>query len=496
MKRIYIITLSLLILTASSCKDEFLERAPQGLLVAGTYPSTSDEAISATNAAYNTLRVWQFNTGGFPLLDIMSDEARKGSNPGDGTSVAPFDNFSYTPSEGSLENWYRTLYLGIRRTHLVLEFVPMITMDETLKNRLIAEARFLRGYFYSILVRAFGDVPMVTSSTTPNVLPRSSAEEIYQEIIFPDLEFAADNLPEKSEYDADDMGRVTSGASKALLARLYLYRKDFTNAEKYSTEVINSLEYRLDNDFAEVFSVTGEFGAGSVFEIGALPQGNLSLGGNQYANTQGVRGTPNYGWGFARPSYQWIVTRIGDSDPRLEESIIFLNEVIDGIEIVGDPITPDTTYTDDTETQILEIEAYNQKVYAGTSNEEQWGHNRRLIRYADVLLMAAEALNENNKPIEALQYVNEVRSRARSGMPGILPDIITTDKDMLRNAIYDERGNELFMEGLRFWDLVRTDRAEAVLGPLGFVKGKHELFPIPQSEIDISEGEITQNPNW
>lgn len=496
MKKIIILSFVLVLILMSSCNDDFLERPPQGSIAVGSYPSTSNEAIAATNAVYNTLRIWQFNSGGFPLLDIMSDEARKGSNPGDGTSVVPFDNFTYTPTEGGIENWYRTLYLGIRRSYLVLESVPSIEMDDDLKTRLIAETRFLLGYFYSLLVRGFGDVPLVTSSVPPTILSRTASEEIYQQIIFPDLEFAADNLPKKSEYSNDDIGRITSGAAKALLARLYLYRKDYTNAEKYSLEVINSLEYGLESNFVDAFSVAGEFGTESVFEIGALPYGSLSLGGNQYANTQGVRGTPNYGWGFARPSYQWITDMMNDTDPRIEPSIIFLNEVIDDIVIVGDPITPDTTYTDASNTQILEIEAYNQKVYAGTSNQDQWGHNRRIIRYADVLLMAAEALNENNKPNDALVYINEVRSRARAGNLGVLPDIVTTDKSQLRNAIYNERAKELFMEGLRFWDLIRTDRAESILGPLGFIKDKNEIFPIPQSEIDISGGVIIQNPNY
>jgi hypothetical protein len=125
-----------------------------------------------------------------------------------------------------------------------------------------------------------------------------------------------------------------------------------------------------------------------------------------------------------------------------------------------------------------------------------WGHNRRIIRYADVLLMAAEALNENGKSGQALSYLNLVRARAREGNTSILPDITTTDQEQLRQEIYAERRREFFLEGLRFWDLVRTDRAESVLGGKGFVKNKHEYFPIPQSEIDISEGVITQNPNW
>jgi hypothetical protein len=121
---------------------------------------------------------------------------------------------------------------------------------------------------------------------------------------------------------------------------------------------------------------------------------------------------------------------------------------------------------------------------------------RRLMRYADVLLMAAEALNENGKPAEALTYVNMVRARARQGIPGILPDITTTNQAELRDKIFNERRHELAMEGWRFWDLIRTGRAGAVMGPLGFTVGKNELLPIPQSEIDNSEGTLVQNPNW
>jgi hypothetical protein len=181
----------------------------------------------------------------------------------------------------------------------------------------------------------------------------------------------------------------------------------------------------------------------------------------------------------------------------LDASVVFLNEDIDGVVILGDASTPDTTYTDASKTIILEIEAYNQKVYAsGDGAKAIWGHNRRIIRYADVLLMAAEALNENGNPAQALVYLNEVRQRARGGDVTVLPDIPLTNQGQIRLDIYDERRRELFMEGLRFWDLVRTNRAASVLSSQGFVQGKHEVFPIPQSEIDISEGVITQDLRW
>jgi hypothetical protein len=126
----------------------------------------------------------------------------------------------------------------------------------------------------------------------------------------------------------------------------------------------------------------------------------------------------------------------------------------------------------------------------------QFGHNRRIIRYADVLLIAAEALNENNKPAQALIHLNRVRERAREGNNSILPDRTETNKDLLRDLILEERRHELALEANRFWDLVRTGKAAGVLGPLGFITGKNELLPIPQTEIDLSQGTLEQNPNW
>jgi hypothetical protein len=162
---------------------------------------------------------------------------------------------------------------------------------------------------------------------------------------------------------------------------------------------------------------------------------------------------------------------------------------------MGDGETPDVLT--DGSGNILEIESYNRKVWIpGATTTTQFGHNRRLIRYADVLLMAAEALNENNKPGDALVHLNRVRARARQGNNAILPDVTTTDKAALRSAILQERRVELALEGHRFWDLVRTGRAASVLGSRGFITGQHELLPIPQNEIDISQGVLTQNPNW
>ncbi|HHU98618.1 MAG TPA: RagB/SusD family nutrient uptake outer membrane protein [Bacteroidales bacterium] len=488
------ITISLLIVASlvitTGCED-FLQKDPQGELTQEAFPVTASDALLATNAVYVSIRTWAYHSGGYPILDIMSDDAHKGSNPNDQLpTVGPYETFTHTTTQDGLDRWWSALYEGIKRANVVIEKVPSINMNEQLRNRYIAEASFLRGLFYFDLVRAFGGVPKVTSTTPATKTPRSTDAEIY-ELIISDLEFAAQHLPEKSLYAPDDAGRATKGAAKSLLARVYLFMGDYKNVEKYALEVIASDEYDLEDDFADANGKNGEHGIESVFEIGAMEV--EGAGGNQYANTQGVRGSPNRGWGFNRPSLD-LRYSFEEGDPRLDATIIDLGETLDGIFIIGDGTTPDVVVVNGI---VTEVECYNQKVwYPGTNTITQWGHNRRLIRYADVLLMAAEALNENDKPGDALPLLNEVRERARGGNGSILPDVTVTEKNALRNAILEERRHELALEGHRFWDLVRTGRAAIVLGPLGFQTGKHELLPIPQNEIDISQGSLQQNPNW
>lgn len=491
MKKTHILYITFLSFVIAGCSD-FLNVNPQSELTQEAYPATQSDAVQATNAVYSTLRNWHYHSGGFPILDIMSDDAHKGSNPDDAANtVGPYDDFTHSTTQDGLDRWWNTLYQGIRYANIVIEKLPPIEMDENLKTRYIAEARFLRGLYYFDLLRGFGGVPLVTSAEPDLRVTRASEADTYQ-LIIDDLLFAIDNLPLKSEYGADDLGRATQGAAQALLARVYLFQGDFENAEDYALDVIGSNEYDLEDNFEHANGQEGEHGVESVFEIGAVA--NASQSGNQYANTQGVRGTPNRGWGFNRPSIDLRDT-FENNDPRQDATIIELGEVIDGIEILGDGSTPDETT--DSEGNVIEIESYNQKVWIpGMSTNTQFGHNRRLIRFADVLLMAAEALNENDKPGQALVHLNRVRERARQGDPSILPDITETNKDALRDIILHERRVELALEGHRFWDLVRTGRADDVLGPEGFISGKHEVLPIPQSEIDLSQGALEQNENW
>lgn len=481
MKTLLTYTLSFIVLTVSfSCKD-FLEINPQGDLTQATFPVSESDAILATNAAYATTREWYYYSGGYPILDIMSDDSEKGSNPNDGLStVGPYNDFSFSTSQLPLDNWYTALFEGVKRANVVLEKVPAIDMEEALKNRCLAEASFLRALYYFDLVRAWGGVAIALTTETPIGLERNTAAEVYK-LIEEDLLFAIEHLEEKSSQSPDDVGRATVGAAKSLLAKVFLFEKNFDRAGSYALEVINSGEYDLEPDFENANGEAGENGVESVFEVGALA--STSGSGNQFPNTQGVRGTPNRGWGFNRPSMD-LRAAFELGDPRQEATIIELGEVLDGIEIKGDGQTPDV---DENGT----VESYNQKVWtAGENTISQFSHNMRIIRYADVLLMAAEALNETDNPAQALIYLKEVRDRVN------LPEVTTTDKEELRNLIYHERRVELALEGHRFWDLVRTGLAPTVLAPLGFQEGKHELLPIPQTQIDLSQGALKQNPNW
>jgi tetratricopeptide (TPR) repeat protein len=485
--------LILLLTSIAGCTD-FLVRPPQGELTQSNFPTSGDDALLATNAVYNTLRESGFNFGLFPILDIMSDDARKGSNPDDAAAaINPYDNFTFIATEGNISNWWNALYLGVKRANVVIEKVPAIEMDEAQKARYLGEAKFLRAFFYFDLVRAWGDVPLITSTEPDLTIGRAPKAQIY-DLIISDLTDAMANLPEKSEYSGNDIGRATKGAAKSLIARVYLFLGDFTNAGKYAVEVINSGQYSLETNFADANSILGEQGIESVFEAGAFGLEGIENGGNSYGNVQGVRGTPNRGWGFNRPSID-LQNSFETEDPRKDATIIYLGEVLDGVTILGDGLTPDETK--DASGNVIEIECYNQKVWTpGNTVPTQFGYNRRFIRYADVLLMAAEALNETGNSPQALIYLEQVRARARGGNSALLPEITELNKDLLRDIIFNERRHELALEGLRFWDLVRTGRAKAVLGPLGFKEGKNELLPIPQAEMDLTGNKWSQNPFW
>lgn len=492
----------------TACKD-YLDVSPKATPLAQSFYTTPEHAQLGVNGIYNMLRKNSFNDGLFPMLDIMSDDCRKGSNPGDALSNVgiPYDQFQHNATTENTVSWYGTLYQGVHRANAMIEYIPNIKMDEKLRSRLLGEAHFLRGLFYLDLARGFNNIPIVLKADPdgPTVVKQDSGRNVYDQIIKPDLLFARDNLPEA--FTGSDLGRATKGAANGLLARAALYFKDYPVAATAAQDVINSGLYGLEADYRNAFYATGNFGRESVFEIGSIGQednNGQDMGGNGYGNVMGVRGTPNKGWGFNRPFIE-LLRAFEPGDMRKKKGIIYLGEVMnqgqsDEVVIVGDGNTPDFTLGKNPvtgqENDTLEYETYNEKVWTPSNNgahnpPSAFGAHRRFIRYADVLLMAAEALYYiNGDPNKIVEYVNLVRARARENQTGVLPDITTADN--LLEKIKHERRVELFMEGHRFFDLVRWGETKK-MEPFGFQYPKNKYLPLPQSEIDISGGHLKQN---
>lgn len=345
----------------------------------------------------------------------------------------------------------------------------------------------MRAYFYFKLVRWFGDVPLILEPLEPAEYQqaRSPAGEVHAQIE-QDLMDAINSLPPRAQYASADLGRVSQGTAEGLLAKVYLTQGDFAAAETHALGVINSGEYSLLERYADNFLPVGENSIESLFEVQATA---LETGGagSQYNEVQGVRGTPNLGWGFNRPSDDLILA-YEPGDPRREATILYPGEVL-----------PDGSARVEDNPNIVN-ERFNQKAWvpAHSGGNGNGPGNIRILRYADVLLIAAEALNENGQAAQALTYLNAVRERARQGLNGILPDITETDQAALREIIWHERRVELAMEQQRWFDLQRQGRAGDVLRALdkAFVDNKHELLPIPQTEIDLSGGQLLQNQGY
>jgi hypothetical protein len=496
MKRIHILGAAALLFLAPSCQKEFLNRQPLGQLTYDTFFENGEQATFAVNAVYHQLRQW--DCASLPYLavtDIISDDADKGSTPTDAPYILEIDNLTFDATNDGPGAVWRGFYNVIARANIAITRIPDVpSMDEELRGRLLGEAKFLRAYSYFLLVQWFGDLPIITAPLNGDeyyTQVRQPKSAVYDQIES-DLLAAIAVLPEKSQYPAQDLGRATKGAAKGILTKLYMVKKDFAKAEQYALEIINSSEYSLLPRYADNFLPVGELGAESVFEITAAAirpdaGGVTGPGATPYNMVQGVRGIPNLGWGFNRPSDN-LVSAYEVGDPRREATVIYVNEVL-----------PDGSTQVQDNPEIVN-ERYNQKAWvpAHSGLQDNGPGNIRVLRYSDVLLLAAEALNENGKSADALQYVNQVRSRARGTNPIILPNLTITDQSQLRDRIYKERRVELALEQHRWFDLLRWSRAESVMQAVGkdFVPGKHELLPIPQAEVDLTEGRIAQNPGY
>lgn len=487
------------ILFSTGCRKDFLNRLPLGQYTTDNFPYPQGAGPYDQNvyAAYASLRTYQTTVFGFiGAVSIRSDDADKGSTPADAPAQLEMDNFPVTPTNGLTNDLWTGYYATVTDCNVILAQVGKDSSNTPEATKLLAqgEARFLRGYAYFMLVRLFGNVPIVDSvleNVSASNKPQSTPAQVYA-FIEKDLQFAATALPQ--QWDAKYIGRATSGAANGLLAKVYLYEKRWQDAMNTAALVINSGVYNLNTPYDKIFTEDGENSSGSVFEIQAYADANHKSDsyGCQYANVQGVRGAGNFdlGWGFNVPSEN-LVNAYETGDPREKSTILFT------------PSPEPTRYG-----EVFPAEPnprYNMKVYTNPAVRNAVGSrfgfwmNVRILRYSDVLLMYAEAANELGQTDEALEKLEWVRARARNGDNSILPPVTTTDQSELRDAIRHERRIELAMESERFFDIVRWGISDSVLQAAGknnYNSARDALLPIPQTQIDLSKGVLHQNPGY
>jgi len=480
------LTLFICLMISQSCQKSFLNVPVQNQQPAVAFFQNATDAGKAVNAMYANLREWT-NIAFAPIAveSMGSDDAEKGSSPNDASFMNDFDNFTATAGEGQLSDFWHGQYQTINLANVVLDNLPGVNMDATLKTRYLAEAKFIRAYSYFRLVRAFGDIPLrltVPKSSAEYNIPRSPKATVWA-AIETDLTDAASVLPQS--YAAVDIGHATKGAALALHAKVAMYQKKWSDVVTYTSQVMG-LGYTLYPNFEQLFRNNNKNNSESIFEVQCmLVPGNADASNSQYSQVQGVRGSTGGGWGFNVPT-QDLVNEFEANDPRKSGTIIFRGTTTpegDAIPALGDnPM-------------------YNMKSYVPFSQfvsgyNEGCMQNKIVLRYADVLLMNAEASNELGNTTQALASLEMVRARARQGNNAILPKVTTTDQAALRNAIYHERRVELAMEFDRYFDVIRQGRAATVFGPKGWKANKNEVWPIPQNEIDLSAGLLTQNPGY
>lgn len=489
----------------AGCKKNFLDRQPQGEYTQDNYPYPGGSGPYDTYlfGAYAELRSFNVHSQSFiAATSIRSDDADKGSTPADGGADAiNMDNFPVSPSSSYNNTLWTGYFTLISKCNIALDQIKNnqnIVATPDIKAQSEGEAKFLRGYAYFVLVRLFGRVPIIdsvfTNAAAQSNVPQSSTAAIYS-FIESDLQFAAANLP--PSWGSGFPGRVTSGSANGLLAKVYLTEKKWSQAMGAANLVINSGQYNLSTPYDKIFREEGENSPESVFEVEATASAATpTANGVQYAQIQGIRGSGSWdlGWGWNTPSTN-LEAAYEPNDPRKNRTILYTS-------------TPTTTYQTIYGENIpvgLPNPRYNNKVYtnpairASVGNRFGYWMNIRVLRYADVLLMYAEAANELNNTTEALAKLEMVRARARAGNNAILPAVTTTDQDSLRQAIRHERRVELAMEHDRFFDLVRWGIAAATLNAAGktnFTEPRDLLLPIPQTQIDLSKGVLTQNPGY
>lgn len=485
--KLYIITIGLFF---SGCSD-FLEIDPPYTQDAENFFERQEDYERALVGAYDLLQGSFLNIW---IGEIASDNAiAGGESVTDTEGLHEIENMSHDAVNNELRSIWRWNYAGLTRANYILEFKDKIDFEG--KDQIIAECQFLRAYYYFQLVKFFGDVPLILDkrlgAEEAKEIERTSKSEVYRQIES-DLQAAAAVLPEVQVIK----GKVTKGAARSLLGKVQLYQNKFDQAASTLDSVIQSSMYSLINDYSQLFSVANEGHSETVFDIeySGLEGGSygcfICLEGNAAPGFQGIRqyNGPVYGDGnsYNLPT-QDLYDFFDANDPRKDATVLNLDEFISK---QANPDQIEYAKGAGGHTGFYNNKYIKKQGEIGLPDNDLTSPvNYKVIRYADVLLMAAEAHNRKSSPndAKALEYLNLVRTRV--GMPSI-----SSNGSNLTEDIWNERRSELSGEGLRFFDLVRTGKASTEID--NFVPGKHELFPIPQVEIDLAGGNWSQNPNY
>lgn len=478
-----------------------MEQPVAGALPEDEFYKTDQDVTQATTAIYDMMQAhYNGNWGSLYMIKtLLSDESNcGGADAGDQPGYQTIDQYNFDATNDKITDAWRMLYFTIYRANKVINK----TKPETdLRRRLIAEAKALRAYNYFELVSLWGDVPLVLDDIAPadyTKTGRKPKTQVYAQIE-KDLQDAIAVLPLKSAYSAADKFRASKGMAQALLGKAYLYQQKWKEAADEFEAVILSGQYDLAPSVAAAFSKNYEFGIESLFEIsyttdqgydwsnfpwGAQPESNIHIqlmGPRSDYYTKAPGDSLLGGWGFNLPKKKlWDAFAAAGDEERRKQVLMSKGELL----AMGGNWTNDHAWG---------FEGYFQRKYGsfstqtgGPINELNYGTNWRMIRYADVLLMAAEANYRISNETKARKYLNEVRERAA------LPDATVTGTALF-DAIVQERELELSFEGFRYTDLVRWGLAQQELGPLGY-QPKHALLPIP--DYDVKTAGLIQNPGY
>lgn len=482
MKKIAIIIISIVFF--SSCTE--LEVTPTSFVTKENFFKTQGDAVSSVTSVYASLNIDPtdqslFGRNLYFLTDMGSDYAAAGAsaiNP----NVRAISGLSYDANTDRIRVAWRQIYNGINRANIAINNIPKVTGDEIVKTRLINEAKFIRALLYFHAVRLWGGVPLVLTEPKSIAIQdlkakRATVAEVYNQIIL-DLK-DAESLPA-----VNDKGRATAGAAKGLLAKVYLTRKDWSNAILKAKEVINGgYGYDLFANFGDVFDKTKKNGKEHIFSIQFEP--------NQSGTSSGSTFNACFA-GFVQTEPADIV-----SDVALFYNIYAANDTRRDVTFAKQLFNPNTG-TNYVFPKPLFRKYLDLANLSGGSTV-----NFPILRYADILLTLAEASNELNGPsAEAYEAINKVRRRAFGkdiNTADAVVDLTGLSASQLREAIYEERKKEFVQEGQRWFDLVRWGRLVTEVKKVAAkaaVSERNNLYPIPQSEIDINPEGLPQNPGY